>query len=89
MRSDCKFGNTNTKGCMGRGCKEDRHAGDGTGAHKLLRFCGDGGGQSGLGAYVSKGQNNVSLDCAAASIIVVIVSLIFCACNCDDIWQSL
>lgn len=37
---------------MGRGCKDDRHAGDGTLAHKLLGFCGDGDGQSGLGAYV-------------------------------------
>lgn len=25
-----------TKGCMGRECKEDRHAGDGTSTHKLL-----------------------------------------------------
>ena len=39
--------------CMGRECKEDKHAGDGTlVAHKLLGFCGDGDGQSGLGAYV-------------------------------------
>lgn len=48
----CRSDSTGTKRCMSRGGKEDKHAGEGTLAHKLLGFCGDGDDQSGLGAYV-------------------------------------
>jgi hypothetical protein len=66
--------------------RRKRYPRDGTLAHGLLDFCGDGDAQSGLGAYV-RGNDDVSLDGSCSSMDYnydFVCCIVFCACSTID-----